>query len=478
MFPGVHTGCDVGLAKAASAAAAPRPRLVLTICILSSSLAMIDGSVVNVALPAMAKSLHGEAVDLQWVINAYLLPLSALLLLGGSLGDRFGRARLLVAGVGIFAAASAICALAPNLGWLWAARAAQGVGAAILLPNSLAILGGAFSGEARGKAIGIWAASGSVAAAIGPLLGGWLTDVVGWRAIFAINLPLAAAAIWLARRHLRDDAQTQEPPHLDAAGALLATLSLGALAWGLTLGSGPQGWNRAAVIGIVVGFGLLLAFGATEHKRGERAMTPLAIFGSRGFVGLSLLTLLVYGVLGGLLVLLPYVLITAGGYSATTAGAALTPLPVLLAIASPAVGGLAGRMGSKLPLTLGPLLTGLGVLALLRVGQTSSYWTTVLPAILLISAGMSLTAAPLTTAVLGSVDARHSGVASGLNSALARTGGLIVTALLGGVLARLGADLIASFHSAVFVGALMCFAAAGCAQLLPKASANNGAKRG
>jgi EmrB/QacA subfamily drug resistance transporter len=466
MTSAAHPGCDAALASGAEPqASTPHPRLVLITTILASSLAMVDGSVVNVGLPAIGRSFHAASADLQWVINAYLLPLSALLLLGGALGDRFGRRRLLVLGVLLFAVASVACAFAPSIAWLLAGRAVQGVGAAVLLPNSLAILGGAFSGEARGRAIGAWAASGAIAAAVGPVLGGWLIDTVGWQAIFLINVPLAAGAIALALRYVAGQSHAQGAP-LDLAGAVLATAALGALAWGLTAGSGPGGWSVGAVAASLGGVALIAAFLWVEKQRGDRAMAPLALFGSKTFVGLSLLTLLLYGVLGGLLVLIPYVLITATGYSATEAGAALLPFPLLMALASPVTGGLAGRLGSRVLLTVGSLIVAGGVLATLRIGQGGAYWTTVLPAMLLIAVGMSAVAAPLTTAVLSSVDAQHAGSASGLNSALSRTGGLIATALLGGVLAGRGAVLVGDFHKAAIVGAGAAIASAACAFVL------------
>jgi len=464
---GVHLSCDAGLAKAAPAgAAAAHPAMVLAACILASSLAMVDGSVVNVGLPAIGRTLHGDAADLQWAINAYLLPLSALLLLGGALGDRFGRRRLLVLGIVLFALASAACALAQSIAWLLAARAIQGIGAALLMPNSLAILGGAFSGEARGRAIGAWAATGAMTAAIGPVLGGALIDSVGWPAIFLLNIPLAAAAIALTLRYVADEPRGGERNHLDLAGAVLATSALGALAWALTLGAGPRGWSAVSIGGALAGATLTLAFVWVEKLRKERAMMPLALFGSRSFVGLSLLTLLLYGALGGLLVLLPYVLIRAAGYSATGAGAALLPLPLVLALASPFMGALAGRIGARVLLTVGPLIVAIGLLLMMRISPSGGYWTDVLPALLLVSAGMSASAAPLTTAVLGSVDARHTGSASGFNSALARTGGLIATALLGGALAAGGPALIVQFHLAAVAGAVGALAASACAFLL------------
>jgi EmrB/QacA subfamily drug resistance transporter len=441
------------------------PNWVLATCILASSLAFVDGSVTNVALPAMGKALGGGAADLQWVINAYLLPLSALLLLGGAAGDRYGRMLLLVGGTILFAAASAACALAPGLPVLLAARGAQGIGAAILLPNSLAILGASFTGEARGRAIGIWASAGAVLAAIGPVLGGWLIDVVGWRAIFLINLPLAAGAILLALIYVHDSRE-RDRPALDIPGGALATVGLGALTWGLTIGSGHNGWTVFAIINVGVGVASMLAFVGVEKVRGDRAMTPLAMFGSASFIGLSLLTLLLYGALGALIVLLPYILIQGSSYTGTQAGSALVPFALILALVSPIMGKIAGRIGARLPLTIGPLVVAAGFLLALRIQSNTDYWRDVLPAILVISFGMAGAVAPLTNAVLGAVDARHTGSASGFNSALARAGGLIGTALLGGVLGAKGEALVAGFHAAIVACALACAGASACAFFL------------
>ncbi|HEY1614084.1 MAG TPA: MFS transporter [Rhizomicrobium sp.] len=433
---------------------ASHPGLVLVTCILASSLAFIDGSVVNVGLPAIGHALRGDAADLQWIVNAYLLPLSALLLLGGALGDRFGRRRILIAGIAVFASGSALCGAAPSLAWLIGARVCQGIGAALLLPNSLAILGNTFAGEARGRAIGTWSAASAMTAAIGPVFGGWLIDCVGWRMIFFINLPVALAAIVLALGFVRDPPRAKDDARLDLPGAFLATTALALLTWGLTTGAGPAGWSLAAVTAIASGVVCTALFLVVEHTRGDRAMMPLALFGSRSFVGLSVLTLLLYGALGGLLVMVPYLLIRGAHYSATVAGAALLPFPLVIALASPVMGGIAGRSGPRLLLTIGPILVGAGFLLLLRLTPLTSYWTGVLPAILVISLGMAGAVAPLTTAVLSSVDARHTGSASGLNSAISRTGGLIATALLGGVLAATGPALYDAFHDAAIAGAV------------------------
>ena len=462
-----HTHCDAAIAaESPPTRKTPHPNWLLTTTILASSLAFIDGSVINVGLPALGLTFKAAAGDLQWVINAYLLPLSALLLIGGAAGDRYGRARLLVIGVAVFGAASIGCALAQNLPWLLACRALQGVGAALLLPNSLAILGAAFSGEARGRAIGIWASMGAVMGAIGPVLGGWLIDTVGWRSIFLINLPLAVLAIVLALMFVRDARREGEAPALDLAGGVLATAALGALTWGLTIGAGHAGWTPVALALAFSGVVLMLGFLAVEKFKGEGAMMPLSLFGSSSFVGLTLLTFLLYGALGALFVLIPYVLIEAGKYSGTQAGAALLPFAVLLAAASPLMGALAGRVGPRGPLTIGPLVVAGGFLLVLRIGAGSDYWTTIFPSILLIAIGMAAAVAPLTTAVLASVDSGHTGSASGLNSAVARTGGMVATALLGAVLGASGTALISGLHTAAIGCAIASVAASASAFLL------------
>ena len=450
---------DVGIAQAAAKGeGSAHPRLVLITCILASSLAFVDGTVVNVGLPAIGKSLGGQslggdAAGLQWVINAYLLPLSALLLLGGALGDRFGRRRLLNFGVILFGLGSAGCAAAPGLAGLLAARAVQGVGAALLLPNSLAILGGTFEGEAKGRAVGAWAAASAITGAIGPVLGGWLIDAVGWRSIFLINLPLALAAVGLALAVVRDPAAETDPPPPDWLGAGLATVALGGLVMGLTEGTGPAGWTTPAFAGVGIGLAFAAGFLWNEIRLGDRAMTPPALFGSATLMGLNLLTFLLYGALGGLLVLIPFVLIETAHYRATAAGAALLPFPVLMAIGAPLSGQLAGRLGSRYLLAGGSAVVAIAFLLALRIDGAGGYWTEVLPCLVVFAVGMAGVAAPLTTAVLSAVDARHTGAASGLNSAVARTGGLVAVALLGWVLAQHGRALIAPFHVAMLAGA-------------------------
>jgi EmrB/QacA subfamily drug resistance transporter len=433
---------------------------VLAATVLASSLDFVDSSVVNVGVPAIGRSLGGSAADLQWVVNAYLLPLSALLLLGGALGDRFGRKRLLVIGIVLFAAGSSACAAAPNLSWLILARAAQGLAAALMLPNSLAVLGSAFDGVARSRAVGVWAASGAVAAAIGPVLGGWLIDTVGWRAIFLINLPLAGLAAAVALCALDRDPARTDGARLDLVGAGLITAALTGLTWGLTEGAGSMGWRAGPIAAVALGAGLAAAFVWTERRLGDRALTPPALFGSRPLVALNLLTLLLYGALAGFMLLLPFVLITAAGYSATAAGAALLPFPLIMSLGSPVLGDLAGRIGARPLLIAGAGLVAAGLMLALLAGRGGTYWTSVLPSVAAVALGMACAAAPLTSAILGSVDARHTGAASGLNSAVAQLGGVVAIALVGAVLATRGAALIQAFHAAAMVGALAALAAA------------------
>jgi MFS family permease len=328
----------------------------------------------------------------------------------------------------------------------------------MLMPGSLAILGQSFSGQAKGRAIGIWAAAGTAGAAIGPVLGGWLIDASSWRAIFLINVPLAAAAVALSCFYVDPDAE-HGGDTLDVTGAIFATAGLGLATWALTEGSG-RGWSTSVSVALAAGGLLLLGFVLAERHRGDGAMMPLTLFASPSFVGLTVLTFLLYAALGGLFVLLPYRLIEAGGYKATQAGAALLPLPLVIALASPAAGALAGKIGPRWLLVMGPLIVGAGFLLTLRIGSANGYWLGVLPAILVIAIGMAGAVAPLTTAVLMSVDNRHVGAASGLNSAVARTGGLVATALIGSVLAATGPALVSAFGVAAMVGAVLCLGAA------------------
>ena len=417
--------------------------------VAASSLSFIDGSILNVGLPAIRAGTGAGAAEVQWVVNIYTLPLAALILLGGALGDHQGRRRWLVIGTALFGVGSLVCTLSGSLEPLLAGRALQGIGAGLLLPNSLALLNGVYEGEARGRAIGIWAAAGAIAAAIAPLVGGWLVDNVGWQSIFYINLPLVAAAILVALTRV---AEVKEPEkaRLDIGGAALVTLGLGVATYGLTLWSQQFVLTPLATGSIVVGAALLIGFLFWERRLGDKAMIPLGLFKeNRCFTALNLMTFLLYGAFGGSLLLIPYVLIEAGGYSPVQAGLALLPLSILLGAASPLMGKLAVRMGPRIPLTAGPIVVGLGLLLATRIAADQSYWSHVFPGILVMSIGMSLAVAPLTSTVLASVDKHRMGMASGFNSAVARVGGLIAVALMGAVLAGTGEAMLAPFAIAL-----------------------------
>jgi len=428
------------------------PRWTLVACILASSLSFVDGSVLNVALPAIKSSYGAGAQDVQWVVNAYLLPLSALLLLGGALGDHFGRRRLLVTGTSLFAVTSLVCALAPSLPVLLAARAGQGIGAALLLPNSLALLNAAFQGEKRGRAVGIWAAAGAAAAAVAPLIGGWLVGSVGWPSIFYINLPLAIGAILLALKFVTESSEPGSG-RTDYVGAFLVTAGLGGITYALTLWSAVGHFTNEALIVGALGIIFTAAFLFAEYRRGNRAMMPLSLFRSRCFSGLNLLTFLLYGTFGVAMLLIPYVLIPSGGYSPVDAGLAMLPLPIVMTVASPSMGGLAARIGPRIPLTVGPVVVAVGMGLSWLMSPDSSYWAGAFPTMLVLAMGMTIAVAPLTASVLGSVEEQHVAMASGFNSAVARTGGLIATALLGAVIASSGKQLFAGFHVAMLVSA-------------------------
>lgn len=427
------------------------PGWTLAASILASSLSFVDGSVTSVALPAIRADIAASAQDLQWVVNAYLLPLSALLLLGGAAGDRFGRRRMFLCGIVGFAAASLVCALAPSLPVLLGGRFVQGMAAAMLLPNSLALLGSAYSGAARGRAIGTWAAATTVAAAIGPLLGGWLIETVGWRAIFYINLPLAAGAFTLGLTRVAETSQGKE--RLDWLGVGTATVALGVLTWGLTVLTSAQPMIGTGTVAAAAGLLGLALFVWIEAHQGKCASMPLELFGTMSFGGLTLLTFMLYGALAVTFTLVPYLLIENHGYSPLLAGAALAPIPAILGGASRFMGSLAVRIGPRWPLSIGPLIVAAGFALTARVAPGASYWTTLFPALVVVAIGMAGAVAPLTTAVMASVDKRHVGTANGFNSAIARTGGLIATALLGSVLAASGNALEAAFDRAVLAAA-------------------------
>lgn len=422
----------------------------MSVC--ASSLSFIDGSVLNVALPAMRESLDASAAEIQWVVNAFTLPLAALILLGGALGDHQGRRRWLVIGTSLFGLASLLCALSATLETLLVGRALQGLGAALLLPNSLALLNGAYEGEARGRAVGIWAAAGAISAAIAPLIGGWLVDHAGWPSIFYINLPFASAAVAVALTKV-PEAKNREKTPIDVTGAILATLGLGGLTYGLTLWSAHKSLSVVTGGAIVAGVVLLVAFIVAEQRKRANAMIPLRYFGDFCFSSLNLMTFLLYGTFGSCLLLLPYVLISAGGYSPVEAGLSLIPLSILIGAGSPLMGKLATRIGPRIPLTVGPLVVAGGFLLATRVASDQAYWSHVFPAVVLIALGMAILVAPLTSTVLVSVDPEHTGMVSGFNSALSRAGGLLGVSLLGAVLAEQGEALLGPYAIAMIIGA-------------------------
>lgn len=439
------------------------PRWTLVMSVAASSLSFIDGSILNVALPAIRAGTGAGAAEVQWVVNIYTLPLAALILLGGALGDHHGRRLWLVIGTALFGIGSLACAVSGSLEPLLVGRALQGIGAGLLLPNSLALLNGVYEGEARGQAIGTWAAAGAIAAAIAPLVGGWLVEHAGWPSIFWINMPLVAAAIFVALTRV-EEVSEPEKARLDIVGAGLATLGLGAATYGLTLWSQQFVLTPMSSLGLVAGAALLLAFVLWERRLGDKAMMPLLLFNNRCFTSLNLMTFLLYGAFGGSLLLIPYVLIEAGGYSPIEAGLSLMPLSILLGTLSPLMGKLAVRLGPKLPLTIGPIVVGIGLFLATRIAEDQAYWTHAFPAILVMSFGMTLAVAPLTSTVLAAVEKHQTGMASGLNSAVARLGGLIVVALLGAVLMGSGKDLLEPFAKALIAMAVIA-ALAGLAPL-------------
>jgi EmrB/QacA subfamily drug resistance transporter len=421
---------DVALHASSPSPANPRGKWVLAATILASSMAFVDGTVVNVALPALQAALHATANSLQWVVESYALLLASLLLLGGSLGDRYGRRRFFVLGVLIFAVASVGCGLAPSVGILIAARAVQGVGAALLIPGSLAILSASFPASERGAAIGTWSGFTAITTAIGPVLGGWLVQHVSWRWVFFINVPAAATVVWLAQAHIEESRDEEASRTLDWPGAVLVTVGLGAITFALI--QAPSGGASVVWSGLL-GVVCLVLFVAIEMRSASPMIAP-RLFRSRDFTGTNLLTLLLYGALGGLMFFLPLDLIQVQHYSATEAGASLLPLILLIFVMSRWSGGLIASYGARLPLTAGPLMVAAGFLLMLRCGLAAPYWSTLFPAITVLGLGLAVTVAPLTTTVMQSLPPTEAGVASGVNNAVSRIASLLAVAGFGLVL--------------------------------------------
>jgi EmrB/QacA subfamily drug resistance transporter len=432
-----HAPYDIGVLRSTPTAPSPlsrrQKRLTLAATILGSSMAFVDSSVVNVALPAIQGALGADAAATSWVVNGYLLLLGAFVLVGGSAADIYGRRRIFLVGIAIFTAASISCGLAPNVTVLIASRAVQGLGAALLTPASLAMLGAAFPDNERSRAIGLWAGFGALTAAAGPVLGGWLVDQVSWRAIFWLNVPLAVISCTLAVLFACESRDPQSKA-IDWKGATLIVVSLACITW--ALGAVVKfGFGDVTVLGaFVVGVAAFAGFIAVEARDPTRAMMPLELFRSRNFSGANGLTLLLYFSLGGTLYFLPFGLIRLGLYTATQAGAALLPLALILGFGSYFAGGIADRFGPRISLALGPVVAACGLALLAMVDFRGSYLTGVFPSICILAVGMTVTVAPLTSLVMGSVGSGHAGVASGVNNAVARIAGLFAVAVLGAVL--------------------------------------------
>ncbi|MFJ9631526.1 MFS transporter [Streptomyces sp. NPDC101175] len=416
--------------------ASPQGKWILLTTVLGSSMAMVDSTVVNVALPRIGRDLDADLAALQWTVNAYMLTLAGLILLGGSLGDRYGRRKIFVLGVVWFAAASLLCGLAPNAGVLIAARALQGIGGALLTPGSLALIQASFHPDDRARAVGLWSGFGGIGAAIGPFLGGWLVDGPGWRWVFLINVPMALLCAPIAVRHVPESADGRAHGRFDVLGAALGAAALALVTYALI--EAGDGSLVVVAVTAVAGVAAGIAFVLVE-RRSPDPMMPPGIFASRQFTAVNLVTLCVYAAFGGFFFLTALQLQVVAGYSALGAGTALLPTTALMLLFSARSGELAQRIGPRIPLTVGPLLCAAAMLLMLRVGPDASYLTDVVPALLVMGCGMVVLVAPLTATVLASVDTARAGLASGINNAAARAAGLVAIAALP-LLAGMGSE--------------------------------------
>jgi EmrB/QacA subfamily drug resistance transporter len=433
-------------------------RFVLVATVLGSGIASLDATVVGIALPSINRTFHGGVGTLQWVVTGYALTLAAFLLLGGALGDRFGRRRVFSIGVAWFAVTSAACGFAPGGAWLIAGRVVQGIGGALLTPGSLAIIQASFRPDDRSRAIGAWSGLGGVAAAAGPLIGGYLLALGSWRWLFFINIPIAAFVLVLTIRHVPETRDPSSTGRVDVGGATLAVLFLGGLTYGLI--EGPNhGWSSPLVAAsLVVGVLAGPAFVVLE-RRETHPMLPLALFRSHQFTGANIVTFAVYGALGGALFLLPVELQLVAHYTPLASGLALLPVTFIMLVFSARSGQLSARIGPRLQMSVGPVLVGGGLALLSRATTPGSYWTQVLPAVLLFGAGLAVTVAPLTSTAMGAAPAEHAGVASAVNNTVARAAGLVAVAVLPLVAGLTGAaalepvQLAEGFRTAMFIAA-------------------------
>ncbi len=453
-----NDGPGYGSVRLASAAG----RWVLAVAVLGDALILLEATVVNVALPTIGRDLHASVAELQWTLNSYVLTLAALVLVGGSLSDIYGRRRMLILGVVVFVAASALCAAAPTIGLLIAGRFVQGIGGALLTPGSLAIIEAVFHPDDRTRAIGAWAGLGAVAGAIGPTVGGYLTDAVSWRAVFLINVPLGVFVVVAAVLHVPETRDPTRVGHLDLAGAALATLAIGGVCFALTEASGGL---TPVIAASAVGLAAAAAFVAVE-RRAANPMLPLELFRSRQFASANVLALVAYAALGGVIFLFVAFLQITLGYSAVQAGAATLPITLLLLTLSSPSGAIAQRIGPRIPLTVGAMATGAGLLLMAQLHPGDRYLTGVLPALIVFGVGLGTLITPITATVLASVDSRHSGIASAVNNALSRLGQMIAVAALPLAAGLSGsafedpARMAAGFPVAMTVAAGASFAAA------------------